>query len=566
MDGSNLPKKPLQATAKTFSFNPGATTWTPPAAFASPPPAPAVPRTFDVAMPAPKKGVTTVLGATSEPSEIPPSSPVSRLEEKMQEVNVNEEEIEKARTETLENDQPKKDDHDMEERGEAADENDHFDEEEEVGDEDPREHLNVVLIGHVDAGKSTLSGNLLYLMDMVDKRTIERYEREAKQRHRESWFLAFIMDTGEEERAKGKTVEVGRAHFETETRRFTILDAPGHKSYVPNMIQGASQADVGILVISARKGEFETGFERGGQTREHAVLAKTLGINKLIVAINKMDECNWSFDRFEECATKLRPYLRMCGFAVKRDVSFIPVSGLHGDNVKVRVDKSKAPWYEGESLIDHMDTMHVTNRNPDGPLRVPVLDRYGERGTVALGKVESGILKTGQKVLLMPTNATSVVHQVYINDQPVRTAKPGENVTIRLSCSLDEIQKGFVICGIKDDCPPRAIHAFAAQIALVDTLEHRPLLTAGYQCILHIHTVSQECVVAKLLRPIDPKTGKPVKKHVTFIKQGQSVICRIEVEQSITIDTFENMPQLGRLTLRDEGKTIAIGKVMALEK
>ncbi|KAG1687015.1 hypothetical protein DVH05_005755 [Phytophthora capsici] len=557
MDGSNPPKKTLSASAKEFSFNPGATTWTPPASFTPPPPAPAPARAFDIAMPVPKKGGAAVLGAKSEtpapaaPVATPPAEPVAELEEKVEKLVV-EEKKEEPKAE-----EPKVEEAKVEEAVE---------EEEEIGDEDPREHLNVVLIGHVDAGKSTLSGNLLYLMDQVDKRTIERYEREAKQRNRDSWFLAYIMDTGDEERAKGITVEVGRAHFETETRRFTILDAPGHKNYVPNMIQGASQADIGLLVISARKGEFETGFERGGQTREHAMLAKTLGINKLIVVINKMDECNWAQERFDECVGKLRPFLRMCGFAVKRDVAFIPVSGLHGDNVKVRLDKAKAPWYEGEALIEHMDSMHIANRNPDGALRVPILDRYADRGTITLGKVESGVLKTGQKVVLMPTNTTAIVNQVYINEQPVRTAKPGENVTIRLSCGLDDVQKGFVLCGMKEEVPPRAIHAFAAQIALVDTLEHRPLLTAGYKCILHIHTVAQECIVAKLLRPIDPKTGKPVKKHVAFIKQGQSVVCRIEVEQSITIETFANMPQLGRLTLRDEGKTIAIGKVLALEK
>lgn len=564
MDGTNPPKKALSATAKEFSFNPGATTWTPPAPSMLPP-APAPPRAFDVAMPIPKKGGAAVLGATSTPS-IP--EPLVQVEKNVQNLTLEDQSEKVSKVDDSKESSSKDEEPKVEESkdDEAADEDDAYDEEAEVGDEDPREHLNVVLIGHVDAGKSTLSGNLLYLMDMVDKRTIERYEREAKQRNRDSWFLAYIMDTGEEERAKGKTVEVGRAHFETKTRRYTILDAPGHKGYVPNMIQGASQADVGILVISARKGEFETGFERGGQTREHAMLAKTLGINKLIVVINKMDECNWSLERFEECATKLRPFLRMCGFAVKRDVSFIPVSGLNGDNVKVRVDKAKAPWYEGESLIDQMDTLHIGNRNPDGPLRVPILDRYAERGTIVMGKVESGVLKTGQKVLLMPTNAAAVVNQVYINEQPVRTAKPGENVTMRLSTGLEDVQKGFVLCGPKEESPPRAIYAFAAQIALIDTLEHRPLLTAGYKCVLHIHTVAQECVVAKLLRFIDPKTGKPVKKHLTFIKQGQSVICRIEVEQSITIETFANMPQLGRLTLRDEGKTIAIGKVLALEK
>ncbi|KAG6942770.1 hypothetical protein JG688_00017936, partial [Phytophthora aleatoria] len=192
---------------------------------------------------------------------------------------------------------------------------------------------------------------------MIDKRNITKYG-EARN----------LLDTDEEEVRKGITVDVGRAHFETENRRFTILDAPGHRNYVPNMIHGTSQADVAILVISARKGEFETGFERGGQTREHAMLAKTLGVDKLIVVINNMDEASWSQERYDECVSKLRPYLRMCRFAVMRDVAFIPVSGLHGDNVKI-VNKS---WYEVDSLIDFMDKMHISNRNPDGPLRIPV--------------------------------------------------------------------------------------------------------------------------------------------------------------------------------------------------
>eukprot|EP01034_Spumella_vulgaris_P024593 gene24593-30959_t len=227
-------------------------------------------------------------------------------------------------------------------------EDDVVEEEVALQDVDPREHLNIVFIGHVDAGKSTLSGSILYLMGMVDQRTIERFEREAKQRNRESWFLAFIMDTSEEERAKGKTVEVGRAHFETPTNRYTILDAPGHKNYVPNMIAGATQADVGVLVISARKGEFETGFEKGGQTREHALLAKTLGVQHLLVVINKMDDptVEWAQERFEECVSKLKPYLKQVGYTIKRDVKFVPISALSGANVKEEVSEEKCNWWK----------------------------------------------------------------------------------------------------------------------------------------------------------------------------------------------------------------------------
>ena len=194
------------------------------------------------------------------------------------------------------------------------------------------EHVNLVFIGHVDAGKSTIGGQILFLTGSVDERLIAKYEREAKEKNRESWYMAYIMDTNEEERAKGKTVEVGRAHFETAKKRYTILDAPGHKNYVPNMIAGAAQADVGVLVISSRKGEFETGFERGGQTREHAQLAKTLGVAKLVVVVNKMDDPSvmWDAARFEEVQTKLSPFLKQCGYNTKKDVHFLPISGLYG--------------------------------------------------------------------------------------------------------------------------------------------------------------------------------------------------------------------------------------------
>jgi peptide chain release factor subunit 3 len=210
-----------------------------------------------------------------------------------------------------------------------------------------KEHLNIVFIGHVDAGKSTFGGNLLYLTGMVDKRTMEKYEKEAKEAGRESWYLSWALDSTPQERAKGKTVEVGRAYFETDVRRYTILDAPGHKTFVPSMISGAAQADVAILVISARKGEFETGFERGGQTREHIMLVKTAGVSKLIIAINKMDDptVEWSEERYNEIRDKINPFARSAGFNPKTDITFIPVSAFTGANLKDKVKKSVCSWY-----------------------------------------------------------------------------------------------------------------------------------------------------------------------------------------------------------------------------
>ena len=261
-----------------------------------------------------------------------------------------------------------------------------------VDDSDPRVHANVVCIGHVDAGKSTISGNTLVLTGQVDLRTVQRYEKEAKELHRESWYLAFIMDTNPEERARGKTVDVGRAEFETAARRFTLLDAPGHATYVPAMINGASQADIGVLVISARRGEFEAGFERDGQTREHALLAKTLGIKKLVIAVNKMDdptavtdEGTWNQERYDCIVGKLKPFLRKsCGYAILKDCYFLPLSGLHGINLLRRVTKDVCNWYDGPSLLELLDTIPLDTPQPDGPLRVPVRACYrGSTGNTA---------------------------------------------------------------------------------------------------------------------------------------------------------------------------------------
>lgn len=210
-----------------------------------------------------------------------------------------------------------------------------------------KEHLNIVFIGHVDAGKSTLGGNLLYLCGSVDKRTMEKLEKEAKDAGRETWYLSWALDSTTQERSKGKTVEVGRAYFETDARRYTVLDAPGHKTFVPSMISGAAQADIAILVISARKGEFETGFERGGQTREHIMLVKTAGVSKIIIVINKMDDPTvvWDKARYEEIKDKLTPFVKAAGFNPKTDVTFIPISGYTGLNLKDRVPKATCPWW-----------------------------------------------------------------------------------------------------------------------------------------------------------------------------------------------------------------------------
>jgi peptide chain release factor subunit 3 len=446
-------------------------------------------------------------------------------------------------------------------------------EDEALQEGDPREHINLVFIGHVDAGKSTLSGSILYLMGKVDKRTIERFEREAKERNRESWFLAFIMDTSEEERAKGKTVEVGRAHFETDINRYTILDAPGHKNYVPNMIAGAAQADVAIMVISARKGEFETGFEKGGQTREHALLAKTLGVDYLVVVVNKMDDptVEWDVNRYEECVGKLKPYLKQCGYVIKKEVKFIPISGLGGDNVKDEVKPEKCNWWKNmyttgahnttnPTLLSCLDSLALTGRNPDGPLRIPVLDRYFERGCVVMGKVESGTLRMDDEIIIAPTKKKAKVEGIYVGEAKVRSAKPGENVLIKFSINVEDVQKGYVLSSASNVCP--AVVKVKVQLALVDMLEHRPIFSPGYEAVMHVHTVEIEVTCSSLVSVIDK--GKQMKRP--YARQGQQCVAVLTLPLHTCMETFADMPALGRLTLRDEGKTIAIGKIMELAK
>ncbi|RWR73598.1 Translation elongation factor EF1A/initiation factor IF2gamma family protein isoform 1 [Cinnamomum micranthum f. kanehirae] len=438
------------------------------------------------------------------------------------------------------------------------------DEELDEKEENNKRHLNVVFIGHVDAGKSTTGGQILFLSGQVDDRTIQKYEKEAKDKSRESWYMAYIMDTNEEERVKGKTVEVGRAHFETDTTRFTILDAPGHKSYVPNMISGASQADIGVLVISARKGEFETGYERGGQTREHVQLAKTLGVSKLLVVVNKMDDptVKWSKERFDEIESKMTPFLRSSGYNVKKDVQFLPISGLVGTNMKTRVDKSLCGWWNGPCLFEALDALEIPLRDPKGPFRMPIIDKFKDMGTVVMGKIESGSVREGDSLLIMPNKANVKVISIYCDERKVRCAGPGENVRVKLSGIDDEdILAGFVLSSVAK--PIVAVTEFTAQLQILELLDNA-IFTAGYKAVLHIHAIVEDSEIVELLSQIDPKTKKPMKKKILFVKNGAFVVCRIQVNNLISIENFSDFPQLGRFTLRSEGRTIAVGKVISL--
>lgn len=379
------------------------------------------------------------------------------------------------------------------------------------------------------------------------------------------FLLIPFTDTNEEERAKGKTVEVGRAHFETKTKRYTILDAPGHKNYVPNMIGGAAQADVAVLVISARKGEFETGFEKGGQTREHARLVKTIGVKHLLVVINKMDDPTvaWGKERFDECVDKLTPFLKATGYNVKKDITFIPMSGYTGANMMVHTTKEVCPWYDGPTVMSYLDNLPPVERKADAPLRIPVVDSFKDRGlTVIMGKIEAGTVAVGQNVFLMPGKVALEVTAINTETHALQKARPGENIKLTVR-GIEEgtVSAGLVIC---DNNLVPCLTEFEVLLAVQELPKEKSLLTAGFEAILHLHTCVEECVVNELIAQLDPKTNQEGKKKPTFVKSNSMVRCRLQTSKAVPVEAFTTLPQLGRFTLRDGGRTIAMGKVTSV--
>lgn len=425
-----------------------------------------------------------------------------------------------------------------------------------------KENINIIFIGHVDAGKSTIGGQLLFLTGQVDKRTLEKYEREAKEKNRETWYLSWALDTNLEERDKGKTVECGRASFDTDTKHFVLLDAPGHKSFVPNMIGGAAQADVAVLVISARKGEFETGFERGGQTREHAMLVKTAGVKFLVVLINKMDDTTveWSEERYNEVVDKLKPYLKKTGFKATES-NFMPCSGFTGANLRDRVDPKVCPWYQGPSFLEFLDKLPDFEWPWDKPVRILVSDRYKDMGTIVIGKAETGIVKKGESYTLMPNKQTVKVMGITGSDEKEKNScRAGENVKLKLSgVEEEDVLPGFVMCEPNALCDTGIV--FDAQVVII---EHKSIICAGYTAVLHIHNAVEEVKLVGLIHTIDRKTGEKSATRPRFIKQDSIAVARFKTSNLICMETFAAFAPMGRFTLRDEGRTIAIGKVLAI--
>ncbi|KAG5484794.1 hypothetical protein LSCM1_06620 [Leishmania martiniquensis] len=429
---------------------------------------------------------------------------------------------------------------------------------------DPRPHFNIVFCGHVDAGKSTISGHLLMEKGIVDQREMDKLRREAEINHREGWEYAYVMDVSEEERSKGITRETGAAYFETEKRRVTVLDAPGHKAFVPSMIGGATQADICVLVISSRTGEFETGFEKGGQTREHAMLVRTCGVKQMICVINKMDEMKWNKERYDEIVGKLRPFLRQNGYDEERakNLVFMPVAGLTGENLIKHVEPSHCDWYQGDTMMGVIDSLRLPeSKTEDDVLCIPLVGAYKDDGKMHIyGKVESGSIAVGEKIQVLPTRVEALVEGISIESTEFEKCYPGDNVHLHVR-GIDEndIHGGYVATSIPTSL--RAVEFFQARVVI---LEVKNIISAGSRVMLHIHSAQEEASFHKLLARIDRKTNEVVEKDPACVKAGDVVIARIELDRPLVLEPHKDFDKLGRFMLREDGRTIAIGVVMRL--
>jgi elongation factor 1-alpha len=421
-------------------------------------------------------------------------------------------------------------------------------------------HVNLVVIGHVDSGKSTTTGHLIYKCGGIDKRVIAAFEKEAKDLNKGSFKYAWVLDKLKAERERGITIDIALWKFQTAKFYFTIIDAPGHRDFIKNMITGTSQADVAILMIAAGKGEFEAGWGVEGSTKEHMTLANTLGVKKLIVCLNKMDLCNFDESRFNEVVDTVKDYLGKKNMYKK--AKFVPVSGWTGDNL---IEKSPSmEWYYGNkkkyagaTLIEMLDMIKPPKRPTDKPLRLPLQDVYKIQGigTVPVGRVETGILKPGDAVTFAPGGKTTECKSVEMHHEQLPEAGPGDNVGFAIKgLSIKDIRRGNV-CGHTKNFPPNGARRFLAQVIV---LNHKRI-SDGYTPVLDCHTAHIACKFNTILSEIDPRSGKTKKKFPPSVKTGQACMAVLIPSKPLCVESFSDFPPLGRFAIRDMRKTVAVG-------
>ena len=421
--------------------------------------------------------------------------------------------------------------------------------------------MNLVIIGHIDHGKSTTMGHLLVVTGGITDRELRQMEELSSKLERASWKYAFVFDRLKEERERGITIDLAFREFSTQNYYFTIIDAPGHRDFVKNMITGSSQADAAILVVSAKKGDFEAGISAGGQTIEHAYLARTLGIGQLIVAINKMDDntVNYSEERYKEVQEEIE---RLCDRIPypKDKVQYVPMSGYLGDNLAKPSDKM--PWWSGPTLVGALDNLKQPEKPTDKPLRIPVQDVYKITGigTVPVGKVETGVLKVGEKIVFMPSAKETECKSIEMHHKQMKQAEPGDNIGFNVrGLSVADIKRGNMVGHPKN--MPTVADEITGQIIVIF---HPTAVTAGYTPVVHAHTAQVACTFMEIVSKFDPKTGQPIQDKPDFLKQDEGGIIKMKPVKPLCIEKLSDFPQIGRFAIRDSGRTVGVGVVKDL--
>lgn len=415
-------------------------------------------------------------------------------------------------------------------------------------------HINLVFIGHVDHGKSTTVGRVLFDSKSIDEQTMKKLQQKAQELGKAGFEFAFVLDTVKEERERGVTIDLTYKKFETQKHYFTVIDAPGHKDFIKNMITGTSQADAAVLVVAANDSVKE-------QTREHAFLSKTLGVGQLIVAINKMDMVNYDEAKYKSVKDDVTKLLAGYGWKID-DVKFVPIASLKGDNV---IEKSaNMGWYNGETLLQALDALKPADQPTNLALRMPVQDVYTITGigTVPVGRIETGIMKVGQKVIAMPSGKQGEVKTIEMHHEQQPQAVPGDNVgTSMRGLGKGDLKRGDVVGPV--DNPPTVAKEFTARIMI---LNHPSVLTVGYTPVFHVNTAQVSCRFTKLLKKLDPKTGQVIAENPDFLKSGDFAEVVIEPTRPLCIEKGSDFPQLSRFAIRDMGRTVAAGMCVDLVK
>lgn len=417
-------------------------------------------------------------------------------------------------------------------------------------------HLNVVFVGHVDHGKSTTVGRLLYDSGSIDDQTMRKLKETAQQLGKAGFEFAFVMDNLKEERERGLTIDLMHKKFVTDKYEYTIIDAPGHKDFVKNMITGASQADIGFLVVAASEGVM-------AQTKEHIWLCKTLGVDQLAVVVNKMDSVKYDEAKFKKVQADVTEVLKGIGYNVE-NIPFIPASALQGDNIFKKSENMA--WYKGPTVREQMDLFTEPEKPVDLPLRLPIQDVYNITGigVVPVGRVETGKMKIGDKIIVMParegTGATGEVKSIEMHHEQIQEAIPGDNIGFNLrGIGKKDIARGDVLGPI--DNPPKVVKEFTAQMVI---LNHPTVVTAGYTPVFHIHTAQVACRFDKIEKKLDPATAAVKEENPDFIKNGDAAIVKIIPTKPLVIEKQSEIPHMSRFAIRDAGSTVAAGMCIDL--